>query len=92
MRGSQWRWRVGEAESTNPTPSEHINVWNEAMPSTDAIGLSPEAQVLKDHAHLLGVYWDSLIANGVPYHLAETLCEEYSEEVLSSDGDGGESA
>jgi hypothetical protein len=63
------------------------DVWKEAVPSTDSIGLSESEQALAEHAHLLGVYFAALLKAGLPGDLAGTLVEEFSSDTLTSDAD-----
>ena len=58
-----------EPSSTNPGPSDN-QVWSASMPKVDPIAHRQEDQTLRDQAHACGVFWDALLAEGVPEHPA----------------------
>jgi len=70
-----------EPENTNPSPSQQVQI-EAFLPPADKLLRAEQERCLKDHAHMLGVYWDALISEKVPFHLAETLIEEYSSDCL----------
>ena len=67
------------SENTNPVPSQQVQI--EAFLPPELL-IAEQERCLEDHAHMLGVYWDALISEKVPFHLAETLIEEYSSDCL----------
>jgi hypothetical protein len=69
------------SENTNPVPSRQVQI-EAFLPPADKLLIAEQERCLKDHAHMLGVYWDALISEKVPFHLAETLIEEYSSDCL----------
>ena len=72
-----------EETNTNPTPSQQAQI-EAFLPPADELLKAEQERWLRDHAHRVGVYYDALISEKVPYHLAETLIEEYSADTLST--------
>jgi len=68
-------------------PNQDPGVWSEAMPISDPIALEHEAAVLREHAKLVGIYYQALIDSGIPEELAQTLIEQFCEDALASPGD-----
>jgi hypothetical protein len=69
--------------NANPSPSYHtdITAW---LPPVDELLKATEERALRDHAHMVSVYWEALMTEKVPFHLAETLIEEFSADSLSA--------
>ena len=76
---------MAEPSSTNPGPSKNVD-WSGSMPKVDPIAHRQEDQTLRDHAHACGVFWAALMAENVPYRLAEMIVEEFSSDMLQVDG------
>lgn len=72
-----------EETNTNPTPSQQAQI-EAFLPPADELLKAEQERCLRDHAHMVGVYYDALISEGVDFHLAETLIEEWSADTLAA--------
>jgi hypothetical protein len=56
--------------------------WEVAMPDVDPIALKDEETILAEHARLCGFFYYHLLSHKVPEHLADTIVENWSVDVL----------
>ena len=74
---------MAEPTSTNPTPSQNVDL-SGFLPSEDEVERAQQEQLLKSHAHMVAIYYDALLEAGVNFHLAEMLIQEWSSDTLIS--------
>lgn len=70
-----------EPTSGNPGPSRQVDV-SAFLPWRNKLEQADQEEILRSHAHLVAVYYSALLAEGVDFHLAETLTESWSEDTL----------